>query len=231
MADKGWIKLHRSMLRWEWYDDIPTKIVFLHLLLMASFAGGGYKGYDLKPGQCIIGRKALAKRLRLSERQVRTALEHLKSTNEITIETTNRFSIVTVENWTKFQELSTGSDQQNGQQEVHQSTNNRPATDQQPTTLKECKECKERNNDYLNNARAREGMDKESESVDNIYPWSRVDHPTGAESQAHLNQHQAFIEENRREKNAWGRMSVEERRAAIKKRSDEVLAEIERGIW
>ena len=35
-----------------------------------------------------------------------TALDKLKSTNEITIETTNRYSLITVTNWKEYQTLS-----------------------------------------------------------------------------------------------------------------------------
>ncbi len=35
-----------------------------------------------------------------------TALDKLKSTNEITIETTNRYSLITVTNWEEYQTLS-----------------------------------------------------------------------------------------------------------------------------
>ena len=33
MANEGFIKLYRKMLEWGWYDDGPTKDVFIHLLL------------------------------------------------------------------------------------------------------------------------------------------------------------------------------------------------------
>lgn len=42
----------------------------------------------------------------LYEQCGRTALDHLKSTNEITIETTNRYSLITVTNWEEYQTLS-----------------------------------------------------------------------------------------------------------------------------
>ena len=34
--DEGYIKLFRSMTKWEWYSDTNTKAVFLHLLLNAN---------------------------------------------------------------------------------------------------------------------------------------------------------------------------------------------------
>lgn len=99
----GWVKLSRSMLDWEWYDDTNTKIVFLHLLLTANWEEKRYHGHVIKEGDTIIGLKALAKRLDLSVKQVRTALDHLKATGEITVKATNQFSIVTIENWAKYQ--------------------------------------------------------------------------------------------------------------------------------
>ncbi len=28
----GFIKLHRKIIDWEWYDDINTKTLFIHIL-------------------------------------------------------------------------------------------------------------------------------------------------------------------------------------------------------
>ena len=90
-------------MEWEWYKDSNTKDVFIHLLLSANFKESAFKGFPIKPGQVVIGRKKLAEALGLSERAVRTALNHLKSTNEVAIQTTNRFSIVTIVNWEFYQ--------------------------------------------------------------------------------------------------------------------------------
>ena len=95
----GYIKLFRQMLDWEWYKDSNTKIVFLHILLRANREPSKYKGVDIPAGGCVFGRKAWAEELGLSERQVRTAMSHLISTNEVTIKTTNKFSVVTVVKW------------------------------------------------------------------------------------------------------------------------------------
>lgn len=125
----GWIKFHRRFLEWGWYKDVNTKVVFIHLLLTANHTEAEFEGITIKPGQVVIGRRNLAKTLGLSERQVRTALEHLKSTNEITTWSTNKFTIVTIENWEKYQIDDGGSDQQSDQQQVKRPTNDRPTTD------------------------------------------------------------------------------------------------------
>ena len=103
MASNGYIKLHRKLLDWGWYKDPNTKAVFLHLLLTANFTESEYMGVKIYPGQTVIGRKALAEELGMSVQNVRTALNHLKSTNEITIKATNKFSVVTVVGWEKYQ--------------------------------------------------------------------------------------------------------------------------------
>lgn len=116
----GFIKLHRKLVGWGWYSDGPTKDVFLHLLLTANFKETQWRGITLKPGQTVIGRKQLAQELGLSERQVRTALDHLKSTNEVSTKTTNRFTVITIENWTKYQLFDDETDQLNDQQPTSQ---------------------------------------------------------------------------------------------------------------
>ena len=131
----GYIKLHRKFTKWGWYSDANTKAVFLHLLLTASWEECEYRGYKIKPGQVVTGLFRLSKDLKMSVRSVRTALEHLKSTNEITIKSTNKFSIITIENWGKYQlgEFETTS------KTTSKTTNDRQTTD----NIKESKENKE----------------------------------------------------------------------------------------
>lgn len=132
---EGYVKLHRKFTKWGWYSDVNTKAVFLHLLLTASWEECEYRGYKIKPGQVVTGRKLLKKELKLSEQEIRTALEHLKSTNEITIKSTNKFSIITIENWGKYQLGKSKSTSKL----TSKSTNDQPASNH----IKESKEYKE----------------------------------------------------------------------------------------
>ena len=132
MIEEGYIKLHRKMLAWEWYTDINTKAVFLHCLFKANWKDGRYRGEIIKRGSFVTGRKKLAKELGLSEQEIRTALEHLKATNEITIKSTNKYSIITVVNYGLYQDIP------DMEQPTKQPTK-RQSSNQQSTTIEEYK--------------------------------------------------------------------------------------------
>lgn len=102
----GWIHLHRKMLDWEWADDPATFCVFLHLLLLACNREGAWRGTLVPRGSLITGSRSLAKSTGLTRQSVRTALEHLKSTHEITIEPTRNFSLIKINKWADYQDLS-----------------------------------------------------------------------------------------------------------------------------
>ena len=48
MLKNGYIKLYRSLLDWEWYDDTVTKCLFLHLLLTVNAYDEDWKGIVIK---------------------------------------------------------------------------------------------------------------------------------------------------------------------------------------
>lgn len=127
----GWVKLHRSLKDWGWYSDPACRSIFVHLLLVANHEPRQWLGEHVAEGQAIVGRQELGKTLGFGEQQIRTALTKLKSTNDITIKTTNKYSLITVVNWSKYQATN--------QQDNQQLTNNQPTTNQQLTTPKEVK--------------------------------------------------------------------------------------------
>ena len=99
----GYIKLFRKLIRWGWYQDSVVKDLFLHCLICASYKDFEWMGMELKAGQFITGRKKLAEELGFSEQQIRTAISKLESTGEISIFSTNKYSIITVTNWENYQ--------------------------------------------------------------------------------------------------------------------------------
>lgn len=92
------------MLEWEWYSDIKVKTLFLHLLLKANVCDKQWKGVDVKRGQLITGRQKLSVETGLSEKEIRTCIDKLKSSGEVAIKSASKFSIITLLNYNKFQD-------------------------------------------------------------------------------------------------------------------------------
>ena len=121
-----YIRLYRKFTKWEWYDDANTMRVFLHCLLNANYTDKKWRGILVKRGSFLTGRRKLAVSLNLTEMQIRTALNKLKSTNEITVKTTSEYSIITINNW--------DSHQTNNQPLNQRVTNEQPTNNQRITT-------------------------------------------------------------------------------------------------
>jgi hypothetical protein len=120
----GWIKVHRQILDWEWYSDNNAFRVFMHLLLKANHKDRRFKGMELKAGSVVTSRDILAIETGLSVQQIRTSLDKLKLTNEITSETSSKGTIIQLVNYEKYQ-IAT-----------NETTKEQPKNNQQVTTNK-----------------------------------------------------------------------------------------------
>ncbi len=92
------------MLKWQWYDDIKVKALFLHLLLKANFVEAKWRGMIILPGQLITSVEKLSVETGLSIKEVRTALKKLQDTEEIQVKTTNKSTLITVNKYEQYQE-------------------------------------------------------------------------------------------------------------------------------
>ena len=82
--DSGYILLHRRFLDWEWYADRNVKDLFIHLILKANWCDKKWKGEVIHRGELVTSLEHLSKETGLSFQQTRTAIDKLKSTNDIT---------------------------------------------------------------------------------------------------------------------------------------------------
>lgn len=112
MAKEGYIKLYRKMMKWGWYTDTNAKCVFLHLLFLAQYEACFYRGVKLDVGQAVTSIREIATQTGISVQSVRTALEHLKSTQEITQSPHGKFSVFTVKNYSEYQGDNTTANNQ-----------------------------------------------------------------------------------------------------------------------
>lgn len=126
---EGWISLHRKFLSWEWFDKPEMVQLFIWLLLNANYTDKKWQGKVVKRGQILTTTPKIMEALRFSERQTRTCISRLKSTGEVTVKTTNRFTIITICNYDRYQSENFTSDGQNDGQSVTQATDKRRTSD------------------------------------------------------------------------------------------------------
>lgn len=133
----GFIKLHRSMLDWEWYDDINTKVLFLHCLFSACYKDIKWRGQTIERGSFITSLQKLSEETGLSLQNVRTSLKRLESTHELTSRKSTKGTVIQVLNYCKYQDVT------------HELTNNQHTSNTHLTSIKESKEEKERKEDIF----------------------------------------------------------------------------------
>ena len=134
LVDGNYIKLSRGLLDWEWYTDINTTRLFIHMLLKANWKDGNFKGTTIPRGSFVSSIGKLSGETGLTDREIRTAISHLKKTGEVTSKTTNKFSVFTVVKYDLYQT----TDKQNDKQP----TDKRQTNDKLTTTIEEKKEGK-----------------------------------------------------------------------------------------
>lgn len=103
MITVGYIKLHRSILDWEWYNDIPTRTLFLHLLLTVNIKDAEFQEYTIPKGSRVCSLSKLADETGLTVKQIRGSLDKLIRTQSVAQTKTPKFSIISINNWSKFQ--------------------------------------------------------------------------------------------------------------------------------
>ena len=153
---EAFIKICRKMLRWEWYSNVNTRILFFHCLLKANWEPGSWHGIDYEAGEFITSLPNLATGCGLSIQQTRTALSNLQSTGEITVKSFSKGRIIAINNWSKYQSVTdkiTENQQEDNRQPNSQSTDNL-------TSVKEYKNIK---NKESNNKKDKEPKHKYGE--------------------------------------------------------------------
>jgi len=103
MDNNGWIKIHRKLLEWEWADDPNMVALWIHLLLNANLTDKKYRGKTIPRGSFKTSLNELSAETGLSKQKLRTCLERLKSTHEITQKTTHEYSIITICKYDTYQ--------------------------------------------------------------------------------------------------------------------------------
>lgn len=133
MLEFGWIKLSRKITKWRWYKDGNTFRLFMHLILTANHEDCDFETITIHRGQRAASRRTLSQETGMSEQEIKTAIKHLISTNEITSVSTRKYTIFTINNYNTYQ-IATST-----------ITNDQPTPNQQITN--DQPQCKKDKND------------------------------------------------------------------------------------
>lgn len=111
----GWVKIHRSILSWEWWHERNTRDLFFYLVIAANHDDQHWQGNDIPRGSIATSRKKLMEAVDLSEQEVRTALNNLQNSQQITCSTSHKQTIITILNYDKYQMPENDSQPENNQ--------------------------------------------------------------------------------------------------------------------
>jgi len=124
------IKLDRNIMEWRWYQDANTFRIFVHMIMKANIRDHDFEGITIHRGELATSLPSLSNDLKISIQSCRTALNHLKSTGEVTCRKYPHYQVITIVNYELYQSSltgrSTGGQQSTNRQltgDQHQSKN------------------------------------------------------------------------------------------------------------
>lgn len=148
MKNGNWLKLHRSILSSDVFDNPKILKVWIWCLCKASHkkhkVSVGLQTVELDAGQFVFGRKVASQELHIPESSLMRYMRRLESVGNLNIKTNNKFSLITIENWRFYQGDTSESGQENEQQMDIKWTSN----EHQMDTYKNGKKGKKGKNDY-----------------------------------------------------------------------------------
>ena len=125
MLENGFAKFDRKILTWRWYKNENTFKVFFHLIMTANIIPCDFENITIMRGERATSYKSLSVETGLTERQIRTAVNHLKTTGELTSKSYPKFSVFTL---IKYNDYQSSAEKLTGKRRT---TDERPTNDRQ----------------------------------------------------------------------------------------------------
>ena len=147
----GYVLMHRDIMDWEWYQSPNVSRLYFHLIFKVNFKDKKWQGHLVERGQLITSNNHLATELKLSVQVIRTALQKLHEGGYIKIKATNRFTLITLINYDKFQSSKT----ENSNPVINQVTIKKHTSNNQITTTKESNKENKTNKETIDDRRER----------------------------------------------------------------------------
>ena len=112
---RGFAKLYRKFLEWEWYDDIPCKVLYVHCILKANHKDKNYRGTPVARGTFLTSFSDLAAETGLTVKQVRIAQKKLEP-QYLASKRTNKGQTISVVDFDTYNSYTDEEGKQDGTQ-------------------------------------------------------------------------------------------------------------------
>lgn len=126
------------MLNWEWFDDSYMVHLYLYLIICANTQDRRWHGSIVQRGQLLTSVSRLHDETNIPISTIRRCLKKLEKTEEITIKTTNKYSIITICRYDSYQTGGIGGEQtdeqSSGQTDEQANGQSAEQTDDKQTT-------------------------------------------------------------------------------------------------
>ena len=125
MADNSWIKLHRSLLKDTlWTSECPAsyKVLWINLLLMASYKDSSVYERQVKRGQVWTSQRKLAKMNHISNRDIKKILNMFIADGKLSVQYFSQGILITILNYSKFQASSVESTRESTNESTNESS-------------------------------------------------------------------------------------------------------------
>lgn len=119
---QGFIKIDRQILEWRYHDCYYAFTIWMHILLLANWTDGYFKGNPIKRGELVtsINNLMLVTGIK-SDNTIRKWLKVFESEDMISLKSTNKYTHINIVNYDKFQDVGETIAELNAQQTAYQS--------------------------------------------------------------------------------------------------------------
>ena len=119
---QGFIKIDRQILEWRYHDCYYAFTIWMHILLLANWTDGYFKGKPIKRGELVtsINNLMLVTGIK-SDNTIRKWLKVFESEDMISLKSTNKYTHINIVNYDKFQDAGETLAELNAQQTAYQS--------------------------------------------------------------------------------------------------------------
>lgn len=127
MAEKStYIKMDRNLRFWRWFKSPKTVLVWIWLIMSANIEDHDFERETIRRGEVATSRKSISTATGLTEREVRTALDHLKATGEVSVRIRPKYQVITILRYNDYQDVPSGKTSGRGPAGVRQESGKRP---------------------------------------------------------------------------------------------------------